>query len=131
MNTIILKGRLTQEPELKVTPSGKHVCTVSVAVDRRYLGAEKKTDFFSCVFWEKSAEFICKYFHKGQEILLSNGEMQSRSYDDKDGNKRTVWEVVNANIDFCGSKADNSTSTAENKSADFEEADDDDGDIPF
>lgn len=105
MNIIIIKGRLCASPELRYTKSGTPVCTLSVAVDRGY-GDYKATDFFSCVFWKQSAEFVNQYFQKGQEILV-HGEMQSRDWTDRDGNKRRSWEIGNAHAEFCGSKADN------------------------
>ncbi len=106
MNLIVIKGRLVRDPELKNTQSGKSVCNATVAVDRAYSkNGEKEADFFDCVFWEKAAEFVSKYFHKGQEILVQ-GEMQSRKYQDKNGNNRTAWEVKRARAEFCGPKAD-------------------------
>lgn len=77
MNIIAIKGRLTKSPELKTTQSGVSVCNITVAVDRSYsAGGEKQTDFFDCVFWRQGAEFVSKYFTKGQEIIV-HGEMQS------------------------------------------------------
>ena len=89
MNCIIIKGRLTADPELRRTQSDTAVCTVNVAVDRPY-SKDKETDFFSVVFWRQTAEFVSKYFTKGQEILVQ-GEMQSRHYTDKEDNKRIAW----------------------------------------
>lgn len=104
MNNIVIKGRLCDFPELKQTNSGKSVTNFNVAVNRRF---QKDTaDFFTIVAWEKTADFICKYFGKGQEILIQ-GEMQSRKWEDKDGNKRVSWELIANNVEFCGSKADN------------------------
>lgn len=105
MNHIIIKGRLTKDPELKTTGSGISFCNISVAVDRSYTkdGEEKQADFFDCTFWRKGAEFIVKYFQKGQEILI-DGEMQSRKYTDKEGNNRTAWGIENCHAEFCGSK---------------------------
>ena len=104
MNSIHIKGRLTRDPELRNTDSGKQVANISVAVNRRF--QKDKADFFNVTAWEKSAEFLNKYFRKGQEILVE-GEMQSREYTDKDGNKRTAWDIRAENIEFCGSKSDN------------------------
>ena len=104
MNAIEITGRLTRDPELRRTTSGTAVCTVSVAVDRGY-GDHKATDFFTVVFWKQGAEFVSNYFRKGQMIAVT-GEMQSRQYE-KDGQKRTSWEIGNAHAEFCGSKADN------------------------
>ena len=105
MNCIIIKGRLTADPELRRTQSDTAVCTVNVAVDRPY-SKDKETDFFSVVFWRQTAEFVSKYFTKGQEILVQ-GEMQSRHYTDKEDNKRIAWEIKADRVEFCGSKGQN------------------------
>ena len=102
MNSITIKGRLTKDPELRNTQSGTAVCTVNVAVDRPY-SKDKETDFFTVVFWRQTAEFVSKYFSKGQEILVQ-GEMQSRKYEDKEGNNRIAWEIKADRVEFCGSK---------------------------
>ena len=102
MNSIIIKGRLTKDPELRYTQSDTAVCTVNVAVDRPY-SKDKETDFFTVVFWRQTAEFVSKYFSKGQEILVQ-GEMQSRKYEDKEGNNRIAWEIKADRVEFCGSK---------------------------
>lgn len=105
MNTIILKGRLTDNPELKQTQSGVSVCSVDLAVNRSYAkqGEDRQADFFKIVCWRNTAEFISKYFVKGQEAIIK-GEMQSRKYTDKEGNNRMAWEVQADSIEFCGSK---------------------------
>lgn len=105
MNSIVIKGRLTRDPELKSTQSNVPVCTVTVAVNRSYAKEENQADFFDCVFWRQGAEFVSKYFKKGQEILVS-GEMQSRKYQDRDGNSRTAWELQGARAEFCGPKSE-------------------------
>lgn len=127
MNQIIIKGRIVHTPELKSTQSGINVCKFSVAVDRRYKqNGEKSTDFFDCVAWRSSADFVSKYFDKGQEILLS-GEMQSRQYEAKDGTNKRVWELIVNNAEFCGSKTNTSQQSETN---DFTEISDDE-DLPF
>ncbi len=105
MNVVCLLGRLTATPEQKTTQSGVSVTSFSVAVDRTYQpkGAERQTDFINCVAWRNTAEFICRYFQKGQRIALQ-GSLQSRSYTDKNGNNRTVFEVVVDNAFFAESK---------------------------
>lgn len=105
MNSICLMGRLTADPELKTTQSGVAVTSFSVAVDRAYTpkGQERQTDFINCVAWRQTAEFITRYFRKGNRIALQ-GSLQSRSYTANDGNKRTVYEVVIDNAFFCESK---------------------------
>lgn len=129
MNTIIIKGRLTADPEIRTTPNGNMVCTISVAVDRGY-GEHKATDFFTCVFWKQGAEFVRNYFSKGQEILVQ-GEMQSRQWQDKNGNKRTAWEIGNAHAEFCGSKGASAPSTVDTAPPEFVELDEDDSRLPF
>ena len=97
----VLLGRITQELELKQTPNGVSVLSFTVAVDRN--SKEKQTDFISCVAWRQTAEFICKYFAKGQRIALT-GRIQTGSYTDKDGNKRSTFDVVAENVEFCEPK---------------------------
>ena len=105
MNKVILMGRLTSDPELKTTPNGISVTSFSLAVDRNYVkqGSERKTDFINIVAWRQRAEFICKYFTKGQLIAL-DGSIETRSYVDKIGNNRTAFEVVVENAYFTGDK---------------------------
>lgn len=104
MNNICIIGRLTTSPEIKKTTSGVSVCSVSIAVDRDYkVNGEKATDFIPCIFWRGTAEFVGKYFEKGDMIAVV-GSLESRKYKDKDGNKRTVWEVKADKVNFCGGK---------------------------
>lgn len=106
INKAILVGRLTADPELRTTQSGVSVCSFSVAVDRRFSGGgERQTDFINCVAWRQSAEFISKYFGKGKLIGIE-GSIQTRNYEDRQGNKRTAVEVVVDNASFIGSKAE-------------------------
>lgn len=96
LNHIILMGRLTHDPELRYTGANKiPVASFSIAVDRNrsVKDAEKETDFFDCVAWRATGEFISKYFRKGRTIVVF-GRMESRKWNDKEGNKRTRWEVV-------------------------------------
>lgn len=109
MNAIIIKGRLTRDPEMRNTQTGKSVTNFSVAVNRRF--QKDKADFFNVTAWEKTGEFVNKYFRKGQEIAVQ-GEMQSRDYTDHDGNKRNAWDLIASNVEFCGSKADNQGGTS-------------------
>lgn len=117
MNLIVVKGRLVRDPELRQTNSGTAVCTVDLAVDRTY-SKENETDFFTVVFWRQTAEFVAQYFTKGREMLVY-GEMQSRKYQDKDGNNRVAWEIKADRVEFCGNKAqgDSSDNDAPKKSA--------------
>ena len=96
MNVICLLGRLTTDPELRRTQTDTAVTSFSVAVDRAFQpkdSEQRQADFINCVAWRQTAEFICRYFHKGQRIALQ-GSLQSRGYTDKDGNQRTAFEVV-------------------------------------
>lgn len=107
LNHIVIHGRLTRDPELKHTQSDIACCSLSVAVDRSYAkkGEEKQTDFFNVTCWRGLAETVSKFFAKGQEIIVS-GSMQCHSYTDKEGNKRTAWDLMADSVDFCGSKKD-------------------------
>lgn len=111
-NKVILMGRITHELELKTTPNGVSVCSFSIAVDRRYQvkGEEKKTDFFNIVAWRQNAEFVTRYFAKGRMILVE-GELQTRSYVDKNGITVRVVEVVADQLCFTGEKATNNGGT--------------------
>lgn len=97
LNKVILMGRITAAPELKSTPSGVAVTSFKVAVDRA--GKEKTTDFVPVVAWRSSAEFVCKYFGKGDPITV-DGKIQMRQYTTKDGDKRTAFEVVADSVGF-------------------------------
>ena len=99
LNVIALMGRLVADPELRHTPNGIATCTFRIAVDRNFVraGEERKADFIDIVAWRQSAEFVCKYFHKGNMIAV-NGSLQTRNYEDKNGNKRTAYEVVADNV---------------------------------
>ena len=104
MNNICITGRLTSAPEIKKTTSGVSVCSVSIAVDRDYkVNGKKETDFIPCVFWRGTAEFVGKYFSKGDMIAVV-GSLESRKYKDKAGNNHTVWEVKAEKVNFCGGK---------------------------
>ena len=110
LNCAIIMGRLTADPELRTTASGLSVTTFSVAIDRGYAkaGEERQTDFINVGAWRQTAEFVSKYFQKGSMIAVQ-GSIQTRSYEDKNGNKRTATEVVANNVSFCGSKAESGT----------------------
>ena len=100
LNKWIGIGRLTKSPELKITQNGVSVCSFSVAVNRpRYKGKEEETDFINIVAWRHSAEFVCKYFTKGDPIQIE-GSIQVRKYQDQNGNDRTAVEVVADNVSF-------------------------------
>ena len=105
MNKAILIGRLTRDPELRTTPSGRNVCSFSVAVNRTYSNAngEREADFINCVVWDKQAENLAKYQKKGNQIAVE-GRIQTRNYDDKDGKKVYVTEILASNISFLDAK---------------------------
>ena len=104
-NKAILIGRLTADPELKQTPNGVSVCSFSIACDRAFSGrnGERQTDFINIVTWRQQAEFVSKYFSKGRLIGI-DGSIQTRNYEDKNGNKRTAVEVVADRAFFVDSK---------------------------
>ena len=107
-NKAILIGHLTADPELKQTPSGTAVCSFSIGVNRRVAkDAEPATDFINIVAWRQTAEFISRYFHKGDPILVC-GRIQTRNYTDNQGNKRYVTEVVADEAAFVSSKNEKS-----------------------
>lgn len=108
LNNVTLMGRLTADPELKHTQSGIAVTRFTLAVDRNYSksGTERQTDFIDIVAWRFTAEFVSKYFHKGQLVAVQ-GSIQTGSYQDRDGNKRKSFEIVADNVYFAESKRDN------------------------
>ena len=129
INTAVIMGRLTADPELKTTASGLSVLSFSVAVDRNYQkeGEEKAVDFINVVAWRKTAEFVSKYFHKGSMIAVE-GSIQTRKYEDKDGNKRTAFEILANTVSFCGKEV-NSTPAESTPFAETDTADDEG--LPF
>ena len=106
MNHIVIKGRLTRDPETRYTNiNNLPVTTISIAVDRKFSKeGEQSADFINCVAWNNQANFLSKYFKKGQEILIS-GRLEVSNYE-KDGQKRSKSSVVIETIEFCGSKKD-------------------------
>ncbi|WP_407397745.1 single-stranded DNA-binding protein [Treponema sp.] len=137
MNICVFKGRLTADPELRTTPSSISVTKFSIAVDGyAKQGEEKKVDFIRCTAWRGTADFISKYFQKGQEILV-RGSLHNADYTDANGVKHYSMDVTVDNVEFCGSK--NSSSGQQQNSSenveigdlgDFEEILSD-GDVPF
>lgn len=105
LNVVVLTGRLVADPELRHTSSDLAVTTFTIAVNRRYAkaGEERQTDFIDIVAWRNNAEFVCKYFQKGSLIAIE-GSIQTRTYQDKDGKNRKVFEVVANNVQFAESK---------------------------
>ena len=151
LNCAVLMGRLVADPELRTTPNGISVTSFTIAVDRSFVrqGEERQADFIDVVAWRSTAEFVTRYFHKGSMIAVQ-GSIQTRKYEDKNGNKRTAFEVVADNVSFCGSKAENGSAGARpfaaepaaapaapavtyasGSTGDFESIDDDDEMLPF
>lgn len=138
LNVVALMGRLTRDPEMRKTPQGVSVATFTVAVDRSFVkqGEERQADFIDIVCWRNTAEFVCKYFQKGSMIAL-NGSIQTRAYQDKNGNNRKAFEIVADNVHFAGEKKDGgaqgggSPHYEEKKSDDFAVIDDGEEDLPF
>ena len=135
MNECIFKGRLTADPELRTTPSNISVVKFSIAVDKyAKQGEEKKADFIRCTAWRNTAEFISKYFRKGQEILV-RGSLHNADYTDSNGVKHYAMDVTAENVEFCGSKSDNSggAQSGGNPAGDLSgyETIIADGDVPF
>lgn len=131
MNKIMLLGRLTKDPEVRYTTTGKVVASFTLAVDRPFTNpdGQKEADFINCVAWGKTAENIGNYVHKGQRLLV-DGRLQIRTYDGKDGKKRWVTEVMVNTSEFIERKSDNSGSgdfDSFGQSYDYENAED----IPF
>ncbi|MCO6527797.1 MAG: single-stranded DNA-binding protein [Lactobacillus sp.] len=112
INRTVLTGRLTRDPELRTTGSGISVATFTLAVDRQYTNAqgERGADFISCVIWRKAAENFCNFTSKGSLVGI-DGRIQTRSYDDQNGQKVYVTEVVVDNFSLLESKKDRESNT--------------------
>lgn len=145
MNKVFLIGNLTRDPELTETNSGNSLCRFSIAVNRKYSGAdgETKTDFFNCVAWRSLAETAATYLHKGNKVAVI-GSIELRNYEDSEGIKRTAVDIVAQDLEFLTPrKADNNDNEVERdvprgnshtsgqRSQQQLIAFDDDGDIPF
>lgn len=109
LNVVAIMGRLVADPELRTTTQGHSVCSFRIACDRSYVqqGQERQADFIDIVAWRQQADFVSKYFQKGSLIAVE-GSLQTRNYQDKNGNKRTAVEVVANNISFAGAKRQDS-----------------------
>lgn len=138
LNHITIMGRLTRDPESRRTNTGKAVTKFTLAVDRDYAekGAERETDFIGCVAWRGTAEFVDKYFGRGQMAVVS-GRLQIRDWEDKDGNKRRSAEIVADNVYFGESKRDAGANGAPSygikpaPTSDFAVLEDEDEGLPF
>lgn len=109
LNVTAIMGRLVADPELRTTPAGVNVCRFRIACDRNFAkpGEQRQADFVDIVAWRQQADFVCRYFQKGSLVAI-NGRIQTRNYQDKNGNNRTAFAVVAENINFGGSKGTSS-----------------------
>ena len=146
LNHITIMGRLTRDPELRMTQSQTQVVSFTLAVDRDFGGrdgSERQTDFIDCVAWRQTAEFVSKYFQKGRMAVVS-GRLQSRKWETREGEKRTSWEVVADNVYFGDSRRDGDSNESRTYTRDyeapksspkasspFEDLGGDDGELPF
>lgn len=142
LNSVNLMGRLTRDPELRYTSNNTPVASFSLAVERYFAGkdgGERQTDFIDCVAWRQTAEFVSKYFKKGNQMAVS-GRLQTRDWTDKDNKKRKATEVIVENVYFCESKksSDSQAGSAPQASGSAPQSStggfapvDDDGELPF
>lgn len=138
INKVILMGRLTKDPELRYTNNKTPVCSFTIAVNNGY-GEKQQTDFINCVAWNKTAEFVTKYFIKGRMIIIADGRISTRSWETQDGKRAYATEVVANEVNFGESKTSpqlNTPQTAaqppmQDDDDDFTPLDEDDDDLPF
>lgn len=138
LNVIAIMGRLSRDPELRQTTTGKNVASFTIACSRGRKDANGKdlVDWIPVVAWEHTAEFVCKYFEKGSLIAI-DGRLQSRTYKDRDGNNRTAIEIVANNANFAGSKRTDGGSNSAPTGGSYNEPTvqydeiEDEGDLPF
>ena len=133
VNIAFIQGRLTKDPEMRYTQNQTPVCSFTVACDRDYTekGQEKQTDFIDCVAWKNTGVFVEKYFSKGSMILIT-GRLQGRKWTDKDGNKRTSWEIIVDRANFCGEKKkDGGKPEPAAVDVGYSDLEDSGGDLPF
>ena len=111
MNKVFLIGRLSRDPELRHTTSGTAVCQINVAISRPVAqGSEPQTDFINVVVWNRQAENVARYLSKGRQVAVE-GRIQTRSYDNNEGKRTYVTEVIASNVEFLGSANDNNRTT--------------------
>ncbi|NLB08616.1 MAG: single-stranded DNA-binding protein [Clostridiales bacterium] len=132
MNKAILMGRLTKEPELRVTSNEVSVCTFTLAVDRKFKdkSGNRLTDFIPCVTWRQQADFVSRYFSKGQRVAVI-GSIQPRSYEDQSGQKRYITEVIVEEIYFADGKRDVNDDYQRQEEGLYDEMSDDPTSLPF
>ena len=131
LNKGILMGRLTRDPELRHTQSGTAVCSFTLAIDRdrKDANGEKQTDFIDCVAWNKQAEFVAQWFSKGMMAIVV-GRIQSRKWQDQNGNNRTAIEINCDDVSF-GETKKNRDSNSGRQNSDFADMPEEDSDVPF
>lgn len=103
LNKVIIQGRLVADPDMRTTTAGISVANLRVAVERNYRDGDgnREADFFNCTAWRGTSEFVQKYFHKG-DLILIDGKLQNSQFTDKDGNNRVVTQIVADSVFFCG-----------------------------
>lgn len=121
LNSVAIIGRLTADPELRTTATGANVTTFTLACNRDYVkkGEQRQADFIDCVAWNTTAEVVCKYLHKGSQAAVT-GSLQTRNFEDRNGNKKKVTEVNVGSVTFL-----------EKKNETVPEVEFNDEDIPF
>ena len=131
LNKGILMGRLTRDPELRHTQSGTAVCSFTLAIDRdrKDANGDKQTDFIDCVAWNKQAEFVAQWFSKGMMAIVV-GRIQSRKWQDQNGNNRTAIEINCEDVSF-GETKKNRDSNSGRQNSDFADMPEEDSDVPF
>ena len=127
LNVVAIMGRLVANPQLRQTNTGKNVASFRIACDKNR--KDQNADFLDVVAWEKSADFVCRYFQKGSLIAI-NGRLQSRSYQDKNGNNRQAVEIVANDVSFAGGKNESGAPRPSSQPDDYAPIEDT-GDLPF
>ena len=137
INKVILMGRLTKDPELRYTNNKTPVCSFTIAVNNGY-GEKQQTDFINCLAWNKTAEFVTKYFAKGKMIVIADGRISTRSWETQDGKRAYATEVIANEVNFGESKTSPQLNTPQTAAQppmqdddDFIPLDEEDDDLPF
>lgn len=133
INKVILMGRLTKDPELRYTNNKTPVCSFTIAVNNGY-GEKQQTDFINCLAWNKTAEFVTKYFAKGKMIIIADGRISTRSWETQDGKRTYATEVIANEVSFGETKSSQQTVTQppmQDDDDDFTPLDEEDDDLPF
>jgi single-strand DNA-binding protein len=122
LNSVIMMGRLTDNPELRQTPQGANVCSFTIAVERSFArqGEQRQTDFFDVVAWRSQADFVSRFFRKGQ-MMAVQGRMETRMYEDRNGVRRKAYTIVADSVHFADSKRDSSSGNNFNNYSNYNE----------